>query len=65
MFLVIQGLNKVPFGSQGQVDFLAGQVKTFQAYLPNGQSVQRAAYPKDELKFKSFSSSPVLTQSTD
>ena len=32
-----------------------------QEVVPGKQSVQRAAYPKDELKFKSFSSSPVLT----
>ena len=41
MFLVIQGLNKVPSGSQGQVDFLAGQAKIFQAYLPNGQGSKK------------------------
>ena len=30
--------KKVPSGSLGQVDFLAGQVTIFSAYLPNGQS---------------------------
>ena len=44
MFLVIQGLNKVPSGSQRQVDFLAGQAKTFQAYLPNGQGSKKVTF---------------------
>ena len=50
MFLVIQGLNKVPSGSHEQVDFLAGQAKTFQAYLPNGQGSKKVT-----LFVKSFS----------
>ena len=35
------GEKKVPSGSLGQVDFLAGQVTLFSAYLPNGQSSRR------------------------
>ena len=64
----VAGLEKVPSGCPGQVDFPAGQV-TFHSHLPNGQGPRqvicelnrkksnlRATCPKCKLEFKVFSS---------
>ena len=43
------GLEQSPAGSKGQGDFLAGQAKTFQAYLPNGQGSNKVTLLQNHL----------------